>query len=160
MHHFLLLLCFILSNDSSSSGAFIEILDTKSKGNEPHFKLCKDSYLVRVKPLALFFSWNFLCRSWEAVQRKTSRLLQHYTNARGCSWLFCWRCQLWCSFVSLGTACKPHAVAVLGQKGQYFNNAWKAELIQCDWDASDGQVYVHFTAIHVGDTLKGSVVLQ
>lgn len=39
MHHFLLLLCFILSSDSSSSWAFIEILDRislKTLQGEPH----------------------------------------------------------------------------------------------------------------------------
>lgn len=38
-----LLLCFILSHDSSNSRAFIEILDTKFEGNESPFKLHRDS---------------------------------------------------------------------------------------------------------------------
>lgn len=56
IRQFFLLLCFIFSRDSSDSRAVIEILDTKCKGNESHFKLPKDISITWLKSPAVFSS--------------------------------------------------------------------------------------------------------
>lgn len=149
MHHFLLLLCFILSSDSSSSWAFIEILDRislKTLQGEPHSPVNTSRRFQQLLFPGLKLSFQMKTSSFTAIR-------EHF---------------LWLSlgfvlkvsalvFIHLPEHRRTHSRTSLGQKGQHFSNAWKVKLIWFVWDEWERQVYVSFKAIDVCNILKGSV---